>query len=344
MIDYQTAVVSDTATIKEAIQAIDRSHLQIALVINSTGKLLGTITDGDIRRGILKGVGMDQPAVQVMNKKPTVGNPDQTREALVALMERKGLRHVPLVDGAGKLQGIELLNNLLGSGPKENWVVIMAGGMGKRMGSLTEHTPKPMLPVRNKPLLESIVENLSQYGFRDIFLSVNYKRDVIQNYFRSGDDHNVGIRYLEEDEPLGTVGSLSLLPQKPASPIVVMNADLVTNINFDRLLEFHEKQKSKATVCIREYDMQVPYGVVKVDDKHNVLMLEEKPTMRHFVNAGIYVLDPEVISLIPPSTRMDMPDLLAKLLQTNQKVGAFPLRENWIDIGQVHDFERANRD
>lgn len=343
MVDLKSVTVDQSARVKDAILLIDRNSLQIALVVDSENHLLGTVTDGDIRRAILRGVGMDEPATSVMNKKPTVGSPEQSRAELVALMNKKALRHIPIVDENRVLLDIEPLNTLFQTKEKTNPVVIMAGGLGTRLGALTAETPKPMLSVQKKPLLESIIENLSQFGFRNIYISVNYRRDVIQNYFGSGEKHNVNIRYLEEEKPLGTAGSISLLPAA-SEPVLVMNADLVTTINFDHLLEFHLKQKSLVTICVRDYDIQVPFGVVKMDEKQKVLGFEEKPKLRYFVNAGIYVLDPKVIARVPTNTHMDMPTLLGTAIAEKNGVVAFPVREQWVDIGRPEDFEQANRE
>jgi NDP-sugar pyrophosphorylase family protein len=279
-----------------------------------------------------------------MNRNPTMATHDQTRENLVGLMRRKGLRHLPLVDTSGKLTGIELLNEVPGLDKLDNLVVVMAGGLGRRLGGLTADTPKPMLSVKNRPLLETIVENLATAGFQDIYLSVNYKREVIQDHFRDGSHLNLNIQYLREDRPLGTVGSLSLLPMRPKKPLIVMNADLVTTVSFNSLLEFHRRRRAQATMCIRDYDFQVPYGVVRVNEKQQVLALEEKPKFRYFVNAGIYVLEPSCLDLIPKDMRMDMTDLMAMLLQNNAPIGAFPVREYWADIGRAEDLDKANRD
>lgn len=340
--DYKKATVTETSDIRSAISAIDLSGLQIALVVDESLHLKGTVTDGDIRRGILRGIPTSESVLKVMNPTPIVGTPEMSRDELALIMATKKILQIPIVDASGKLVGIHVQGFLGNSDPKENWVVIMAGGLGKRLGQLTAQVPKPMLAVQNRPLLETIVENVRDYGFNQIFISVNYKRELIQAHFGDGHQHGVQIRYLEESQPLGTGGSLSLLPEDCYRPIVVMNADLVTNLNFDSLLDFHQRTGAQATVCVRDYDLEVPYGVVRFDQQR-ITGIEEKPKVRFFVNAGIYVLNPEVLKKIPADTRMDMPELLDKLIRDEFAVSAFPIRESWIDIGLVEDFERANR-
>ncbi len=341
MKDWKTTLLKRAATLRDAIETIDTSALQIALVVDDTQKLLGTVTDGDIRRGILRGVALDRPVTDVMNDQPLVARPDEPREALLANMQSRQVRRVPIVSASGQAIGIELLEDLIQPQDRDNWVVLMAGGLGSRLQPLTNDCPKPMLKVGNKPLLETIVENFMEYGFRKFFVSVNYKAEMIKSYFGDGARWNVDIRYLEENERLGTAGALSLLPQRPSAPLIVMNGDVLTKVNFRHLLDFHASHHSRATMCVREYDFQVPYGVVRMDN-YRITHIDEKPVQRFFVNAGIYVLEPEVLDAIPPRTFFDMPSLFDRLIAERRETIVFPIREYWLDIGQLADYDRAN--
>lgn len=345
MINFRNAIVSGEADLKTVIQAIDKGSLQIALVVGIDGKLEGTVTDGDIRRALIRGVTLEQSVQLVMNKNPFTKTPGHSRLELLNLMNSRGLKHIPIVDESFRPVGLEMLQEPTElSGERENHVVIMAGGMGKRLGTLTTHTPKPMLNVKSRPILETIVMQLAEFGFRHIHLSVNYKREMIVNHFGDGSRFGVNVKYISEEFPMGTAGSLSLLPDRPKHPLLVMNADLVTTVNFGSLLEFHEQNGALASVCVREYENQVPFGVVNIDDDHTVLSVEEKPKFRFFVNAGIYVLEPVALDFIPKGQRFDMPELLDAIRSGKQKVKAFPIRENWVDVGLPEDFERANRE
>lgn len=336
----QTLVVA-TTPLREAIRVLDSSSMQIVLVVDENDKLMGTVTDGDIRRGILKGVLLEDPVGRIMNPQPTVARSGDERQVILSMMQQKQLHHIPVVDDKGILVGLEMLDELVQRRRRDNPVVLMAGGLGSRLRPLTNDCPKPMLQVGNKPLLETILENFVEYGFHKFYISLNYMGDVIKSYFGDGSRWNVEISYLEEDRKLGTAGALSLLPEAPALPMFVMNGDLLTKVNFRQLLEFHLEHKAQGTMCVREYDFQVPYGVVKID-RQRITGIDEKPVQRFFVNAGIYVLDPAVMALIPKGEYYDMPSLFEKLIQRGDETCAFPIREYWLDIGQLADYDRAN--
>ncbi|MFA4133386.1 MULTISPECIES: nucleotidyltransferase family protein [unclassified Brevibacillus] len=338
---WRSIMVSPDAPILKVIEIIDAGAKQLALVVDGNGRLLGTVTDGDIRRGLLKGRLLNDKVSLVMNSYPTVASPYDSRENILALMKVRQLYQIPVVDEEGRVIHVEMLNDLLRPELKDNWVVLMAGGLGTRLHPLTYDCPKPLLEVGNKPLLETILLNFIDQGFHRFFISINYKAEMIKDYFGDGSRWNVEIRYLHEDQSLGTAGALSLLPEKPAQPIFVMNGDLLTKVNFEQMLDFHITHQAKGTMCVREYDYQIPYGVVNLD-KHRLLGIEEKPLQRYFVNAGIYVLDPTVIELIPENNFFDMPSLFEKLMKQQEETIAFPIREYWLDIGRISDFERAN--
>ena len=341
MKDWKKTLVEQGKTIREAIRILDESSLQIVLVVDEFDYLLGTVTDGDIRRGILKGLSLEESVVKVMITKPTVSGLEKSEESLLALMREKELRHVPIVDEKGKVVGLRNLFEYVQKQPKNNWVVIMAGGLGKRLGIMTKDCPKPLLKVGNKPLLETIIKNFKEYGFHKFYFSVNFMAEKIQEYFGDGSTWNVEIRYLKESIPLGTAGALSLLPEIPDDPLIVMNGDILTKVNFEKLLDFHSKHQASATMCVREYDFQVPYGVVKTENQR-IIGIDEKPVQRFFINGGLYVLESRLLQYIPPDTFFNMTELFDKVIAQHLETLVFPIREYWMDIGQVDDFHRAN--
>ncbi|MFA7243563.1 MAG: nucleotidyltransferase family protein [Sulfuricellaceae bacterium] len=341
MSTWKKTLVLPGTSIRDAIRVLDENAKQIVLVVNESNRLLGTVTDGDIRRSILKGLSLEEPVQSIMNTDPTVAMIDESRESILAAMQRTRLHHLPLVDENRRVMGLETLDELIQSSARENRVVLMAGGLGERLRPLTDKCPKPMLKVGNKPLLETILENFIEYGFHRFYISVNYMADIIKSYFGDGSRWGVDIGYLHEDQRLGTAGALSLLPEKPAEALLVMNGDLLTKVNFKQLLDFHAGHQAHATMCVREYDFQVPYGVVKIDS-HRVISIDEKPIQRFFVNAGIYVLEPEVLDLVSQNTYFDMPTLFEKLIELKKETAVFPIREYWLDVGQLVDYDRAN--
>lgn len=342
MNDWKRLLIGPDDSLRQAIERIDAGGMQIALVVDAEHRLLGTISDGDVRRGILRGVALDSPASGVMNRTPTVASPGEDRDLLLAMMNARHLHRIPVVDRAGVLVGLETLDELVQPAPRDNLVVLMAGGLGARLRPLTEDIPKPMLMIGNRPILETILLNFIENGFRRFCFCVNYKADVVMNHFGDGARWGVEIRYVREREAMGTAGALSLLPETPDKPLIVMNGDLLTKTNFASLMDFHASHRAAATMCIREYDYQVPYGVVKLED-HRLISVEEKPVHRFFVNAGIYVLGPEAVAEIPPHA-FDMPSLFDKLVEKGREISVFPVREYWLDIGHLADLEKAHGD
>jgi dTDP-glucose pyrophosphorylase len=343
MIHWTEISVSANTSIIDSLQIIDRGALQIALVVDKNHKLQGVITDGDIRRGILRGISLESPVKLVMQTSPTTAHINDSKDLILAKMNHKKLRHIPLLDDQGRVIKVELLDELHTTSKKTNWVVLMAGGLGTRLSPMTDDCPKPLLRVGTKPILETILENFIEHGFSHFYISVNYRAEMIRDYFGDGSKWGVEIRYIYETARLGTAGALSLLDGKPDDSIIVMNGDLLTKVNFMQLLDFHYQTGSKATMCVREYEYQVPYGVVEVDH-HRLLNIVEKPKQQFFVNGGIYVLQPEVLELIPKNKFFDMPSLFEILLSMGLETSAFPIREYWIDIGRADDFHRANEE
>lgn len=341
MKNWQESIIGPGTSIRQAILSIDKIGIQIALVADEAGRLLGTVTDGDVRRGILRGVTLDEPVEQIMRRTPVTAGRHEDREKILELMRQKQIRQIPLVDERGVIRGVEILEELLSRENRPNFVVLMAGGFGSRLRPLTNEIPKPLIRVGNKPILETILENFIQYGFKRFFISVHYKDEMLRSYFEDGSKWGVAIEYIREATKLGTAGALSLLPEKPKHPVVVMNGDLLTKVNFQQLLDFHEDHHADATMCVREYDFQVPYGVVKTDHQ-KVRAIDEKPVHKFFVNAGIYVLNPEALGPIAPNEPLDMPQLFENLIASKREVAAFPIREYWLDVGRLDDLERAH--
>jgi dTDP-glucose pyrophosphorylase len=343
MKNIENIKLTSNATIKEALEIIDNGAMQIALVVDENDTLLGTLTDGDIRRGLLKGLDLNSSIESVIFTTPTLAKISDTKEEILKLALSKKLHQIPIVDNDGKIVGIQEIEELIKPKEKTNKVVLMVGGLGTRLRPLTENTPKPMLKVGNKPILQTIVEKFAEYGYRNIVMCVNYKSHIIQDYFGDGSSFGVSIEYILEEQRMGTAGALSLLKDKPKEPFFVMNGDLLTNVNFDHLDNYHTSNHSIGTMCVREYDFQVPYGVVNIDGSR-ILSIEEKPTHKFFVSTGIYMLSPEVLDYIPQNQFYDMPTLFEKLISENKNAVSFPLREYWLDIGRIEEYKKANEE
>jgi dTDP-glucose pyrophosphorylase/CBS domain-containing protein len=343
MKNIQNIKLNPTATIKEALTIIDGGSMQIALVVDSQDKLIGTLTDGDIRRGLLQGLDLSSSIETIIFKTPTVAKISDTKEEILKIALAKKLHQIPVVDENGIVISIQEIDELIKPKQKTNKVVLMVGGLGTRLRPLTDNTPKPMLKVGNKPILQTIVEKFAEYGYTNIIMCVNYKSHVIEKFFGDGSEFGVTIEYVLEEQRMGTAGALSLLTSKPTEPFFVMNGDLLTNVNFEHVHNYHLSNSSMATICVKEYDFQVPYGVVNIDN-NKILSIEEKPTQKFFVSAGIYMLSSEVLNEIPDNEYYDMPTLFEKLIGKNKNLVSFPLREYWLDIGKIEEFERANNE
>ena len=343
MRDINDIIVKDSTSIIEVLKIIDASSKQIAIVVDENNKLMGTISDGDIRRGILKNIDLNESVKSIYFKNPTVASINNTKEEIINICKVKKIHQIPIIDTKGNLVGLEILDELISEEKKQNKVVLMVGGLGTRMQPLTEKIPKPMLKVGNKPILQTIVEKFCEYGYTNIVMCTNYKSEVIKDFFGDGSKFGVAIDYVYEQKRMGTAGALSLLSKNMTEPFFVMNGDLLTNINFDHLHDFHVSNNSMATMCVRDYDIQVPFGVVSIENA-NIVSIDEKPVEKFFVNAGIYILNPEILDFIPKNTFYDMPTLFNKLISKNKKVISFPIREYWLDVGRIEEYEKANID
>ncbi|MDC1036185.1 nucleotidyltransferase family protein [Alphaproteobacteria bacterium] len=326
--------------LREVIESIDRGAAQIALVADAENKLLGVITDGDIRRAMLRGESLTSLAEDIMFRDFRSIPSAATEEEALAIMRCETLHQIPAIDEHGRVVRLFLLEELIKPKKRPNPVVIMAGGEGKRLRPLTQNCPKPMLQIGGKPLLEIILEQCIDAGFQYFYFSVNFLKNQIIDYFGDGERWGVRIDYLEETQPLGTSGALSLLPQKPSEPLLVLNGDVLARVDYGRLLNFHDEHQAAATLCVREYATQIPYGVVEMDGL-DVKSLLEKPVLSHYVNLGIYLLDPKLLDLVPHDRFFDMPQLLETAMQHQHRVGAFPIHEYWVDVGRPDTFEEA---
>lgn len=343
MIDWKKILVSPKETIYRTLEVIDRSSVQIALVVDANNRLLGTVTDGDVRRGLLKGLSLENTAEQIMNRNINFSHIDDARDKVLAVMTNKSLHQLPVIDDSGCIVGLHTIDSLILDTTRENVVLLMAGGMGIRLNPLTKDCPKPLLKVGGKPILESIIESFIEQGFNNFYISINYMGEMIEDYFGNGSNLGVAINYIREDKRLGTAGPLKLLPQTINKPIIVMNGDILTKVDFRNLLDFHIVQMVDATLCIREYQLEVPYGVVS-NDGNRFRSIIEKPKEKFNINAGLYVINPDIIEYIPPDCYFDMPELFRILTQEKRETAVYPIREYWMDIGQMDDYERANGD
>jgi len=345
----QALHISPDQSIRVAMMCIDRGSYGIALVVDSERRLRGTITDGDVRRAILAGTDLESPISVILDKKintqypkPVTAAPETDRTALIDLMRESGLRQIPVLDDDGKVVDLVMLDDLIPTQDLPLQAMIMAGGLGTRLRPLTEDLPKPMLPVDGKPLMELVIEQLRQVGIRRVNVTTHYKPEKISDYFGNGSSFGVELNYVNEDRPLGTGGSLGLI-EAPTEPMLVINGDILTQVDFRAMLAYHQEHRAVMTVAVRQYDIKVPYGVIECEGSR-VCALKEKPQMHFLVNAGVYLLEPKVYEFIPNGEHFNMTDLIQWLLDSDHIVASFPIIEYWLDIGQLADYEQAQND
>ncbi len=341
MYNWKKTLLNQSAPMQQAIEVLNNESLRIVLVVDDEQKLVGTVTDGDIRRALLRHLTLEAVLSEFMFTQPTVASVTDDHNQILLKMQEFDLLQIPIVDEFGKVGGLETLQHLHEKKQYDNPVVLMAGGFGRRLRPLTEHTPKSMLNVGSKPILETILDQFIGAGFYRFFISTHYKAQHLQKHFGDGSDWGVSIEYIHEDEPLGTAGALGLLPKNiPGLPVLLMNGDLLTKVDFQELLSFHVEHGGEATMCVREYVFQVPYGVIQAEE-HRITSIVEKPVHKYFINAGIYVLNPSILNTIDGKSCLDMPHLLIENINGNKQVNMFPLHEYWLDIGQMKQYEQA---
>jgi dTDP-glucose pyrophosphorylase/CBS domain-containing protein len=338
----ETVTLSPSTSIADAITQLDKAGTGALVLSNLDHKLVGLLTDGDIRRAILRGVSLETPCEKIASLEPLTVDSSTCAGAALDLMVKNDINHLPVVDSAGCVIRFLLRRNLAGRRYSNLSAVIMAGGYGKRLLPLTEQLPKPMLPVGDRPLLERTIQQLRRSGIRDISLTTHYLPESIVEYFGDGSAFGVRMNYLKEEYPLGTAGGITLM-KRTDNPFIVINGDIITGVPFQEMLNFHRKHRAILTVGVRKYDVEVPFGVVELNEVH-VSQIREKPSFNFFINAGAYLLEPEACDFIPSGRRFDMTELIQELIQAGKVVVSFPIMEYWLDIGRHEDYVKAQED
>ena len=337
---WRQTLLHGDATIKDAINVLNVSGLRIVLAVDENEKLLGTISDGDIRRGLLKGLQLESSLAAIWNHEAIVVPENMSTEMVKELMLVNKIQQIPIVDENQRLMGLHLWDEFVYPVARPNIFVIMAGGRGTRLGTQTENCPKPLLLVSGRPILEHIINRAQTEGFTHFVIAIHYLGHMIEDYFGNGQKMGVKIDYLREEKPLGTAGALSLFKELPNLPIVVTNGDVITDIRYAAILEFHEEQGASATMAVRSHEWQNPFGVVQIQGI-DIISYDEKPTYRSNVNAGVYVLDPAVLRFIPKSEVFDMPSLFEIAGKNSERTVAYPVHEQWLDVGRPKDLQQA---
>jgi dTDP-glucose pyrophosphorylase len=335
---WRETILSVSATIQNAVQVLNTTAMKIVLVTDISGVLIGTVSDGDIRRGLVGGATLESTLESVVNREPITVSTDLSKREVFQLMRTHDIQQIPIVDINQKVIGLHAWNEVSGPISRNNTIVIMAGGRGTRLHPQTEHCPKPLLPVAGKPIIQHIIEAAKAQGFSHFVLAIHHLGNLIEEYCGNGDRFGVKIDYLREVLPLGTAGALSLFETKSDFPIIVTNGDLITDISYSEIIQFHEKQQAIATMAVRIQEWQNPYGVVKTDG-FEITGYEEKPIIYSQVNAGVYVISPPALDALAKSVACDMPTLFKALQDKGERTVAFPVHERWVDVGQPRDLE-----
>lgn len=333
-------ILNNETNFNDAINLLDLNGNGVLPVVDEEQKLLGLITDGDIRKAILNN---HLDLEHIINKNPHKLHVDTSKNQVINYLKKIHRRHIPLVDDENKFIRVFTLDEI-DFNLKPNWVVIMAGGLGTRLGELTKHTPKPMLKVGAKPMVEHIIDMFVSHGFTKFMLSVNYKAEVIKDYFGDGSKFGIEVKYLEEKKRLGTGGALSLIDIELNEAFFVTNGDVLSSLDYEKLLSYHKEQNATATMCIRKDNYQIPYGVIEVDNENNIKAMKEKPIKEFFINTGIYVLNPEVLNYVPKDEFFDLPSLFRVLKEEDKSTKSFEITDYWIDMGKPSDYEKIQKD
>lgn len=337
---WRKALLLPGSTLQEAIGCLEAAVLQIVIVAKPNGVLMGTLTDGDIRRGLLRGLSLDDSIDTIIFRDPIVAPPELGREAALKLMQANNIRQLPIVDKDRLVMGLHLLDDLIAPSRRPNMMIIMAGGQGTRLRPHTENCPKPLLPIGGKPILEHIILGAVAEGFQHFVLAIQYLGDMIEEYCGDGSRWNVRIDYLREELPLGTAGAIGLLNSRPEAPFIVSNGDILTDIGYGEMLDFHCRYGATATMAVRMHEWQNPFGVVRTKGV-DIVGFEEKPIVRNHINAGVYVLNPEVLDWLKSGEHCDMPALFNRLKDNAERIIVYPMHEPWLDVGSENDLGRA---
>lgn len=340
--NWREALLHKQCSIEDAICCLNNAALQIVIVVDRDGSLIGTITDGDIRRGLLRGLTVGSAIDSIVMRSPLVVPPEMRGDLVAQLMRANRVHQIPVVDDQRRVVGLHLWDEMGAASERQNTMVIMAGGLGTRLHPHTENCPKPLLPVAGKPMLEHIIERAREEGFSSFILAIRHLGHMIESYFGDGSRWGVRIEYLREDAPLGTAGALSLLDPRPTMPFIVTNGDVLTDIRYGELLDFHQRNAAAATMAVRLYEWQHPFGVVHTRGVE-IVGLEEKPVHRSHVNAGVYALSPDVLELLREAEHCDMPTLVASLRSIGMRTVVYPMHEPWLDVGRPADYDEAEK-
>ena len=339
---WRQACISVNSSIELAVRNLNQYSLRIVLIVSENNEFIGTVSDGDVRRGLLKGLSLKSPIIEIVQRKALVVPPDMHRDTVTKLMAANKIHQVPVIDENNKVVGLHIWDEIFAPPSRSNFMVIMAGGLGSRLRPHTENCPKPLLPVAGKPILEHIIERAKLEGFNKFVLATHYLGNMIESYFGSGEKLGVEIHYLRETTPLGTAGALGLMENRPDSPFVVTNGDVITDIAYGELLDFHIRNLASATMAVRLHEWQQPFGVVQVNGL-DIVGFEEKPIIQCHINAGVYVLNPEALDLIPKNIKCDMPTIFEYLQSKSKRVVAYPIHEPWLDVGRPSDLAEARQ-
>ena len=340
---WKSITIHSDTIFETALRTINTGGLQLCLVVSKEGKLEGMVTDSDVRKALLKGISLDQTVKVIMNRSPIVVNEVINDNDVYQLMIINHIFHLPIVDNSGKLIGLHVAEQLQREIDRNEALVIMAGGRGKRLIPLTDNCPKPMLPIKGKPILQHLIERARNNGFREVFISVNYLSKVIIDHFGDGSKFDISIKYLHEKEPLGTAGALAMLPETiKKRNIIVTNGDVITDVAYSDIIEQSTKESADGLMSVKIHEWQSPYGVINSIGSQ-IESLAEKPKYQFQINAGIYVIGPRLIRLVRNNVYLDMTDLFKEGLSKGLNLRIFPLHESWIDIGRHSDYKSVNQ-
>ncbi len=340
MIRLKKLFIKTNSTIKDAMIALDKGTAEIALVVDDDYKLIATVTDGDIRRGLLRGLTLQDSIEKCMHRNFIYVREEVGRAEVLDLMKAHTIKQVPILDEKGRVKGLHLLREIIGSQEKQNIALIMAGGKGERLKPITDEIPKPMIKVAGRPILERLILHLIGYGIKNFFIAVNYKSEIIENHFLDGKELGCQINYIKEEKPLGTAGALGLLPFKPKESIIILNGDLLTQFDLDEMLNYHKDNKFNGTIGVYNYVHKIPYGVIE-EKGGKMVNIKEKPSFVWYINSGIYIVEPDLIDLVPKKEAFNMPELLEKAHSLKKNIGVFHIEGDWIDIGLHKDLKKA---